>query len=43
MIRTIDRGKELEQLTSAKHQNYVSRLQSIVTEWQAEFSDQEWL
>ena len=44
MIRTIDRSHhELEQLPRERHGQYVERLKSLVTDWQSEFPDLEWL
>jgi ParB-like chromosome segregation protein Spo0J len=44
MIRTIDRSHhELEQLPRERHRQYVERLKSLVTDWQSEFPDLEWL
>jgi ParB-like chromosome segregation protein Spo0J len=46
MIRTIDRAYgELEQLSFERHGQYVKRLQSLVTDWRADFPDEklEWL
>lgn len=46
MIRTIDRAySEFEQITFERHGQYVKRLQSLVTDWRADFPDDklEWL
>jgi ParB-like chromosome segregation protein Spo0J len=46
MIRTIDRAYgELEKLSFERHGQYVKRLQSLVTDWRADFPDEqlEWL
>ena len=43
IIRTIDRGAELEQLTTVKHAQFLRTFKQLGNDWQQEFPDLEWL
>ena len=43
IIRTIDRGAELDQLTVGEHAAFLSVFKKFGNDWQKLFSEQEWL
>jgi ParB-like chromosome segregation protein Spo0J len=43
IIRTIDRGAELDQLTVGEHAAFLSTFKKFGNDWQKLFSEQEWL
>jgi hypothetical protein len=43
IIRTIDRGAELDQLTDGEHAAFLSTYKKFGNDWQKLFSEQEWL
>ena len=43
IIRTIDRGAELDQLTVGEHAAFLNTFKKLGTDWQKLFSEQEWL
>lgn len=43
IIRTIDRGAELEQLTVIEHAQFLNAFKKFGNDWQKLFSQQEWL
>jgi hypothetical protein len=43
IIRTIDRGAELDQLTVAQHAQFLKVFKQFGNDWQKLFSQQEWL
>jgi len=43
IIRTIDRGAELDQLTVGKHAEFLRVFKKFGNDWQKLFSEQEWL
>ena len=43
IIRTIDRGAELEQLTVAEHAAFLKTFKQLGNDWQKTFPDLEWL
>jgi len=43
IIRTIDRGAELDQLTVGEHAAFLNTFKKLGTDWQKLFPEQEWL